>query len=53
MIRYVDLELDVVESEGKKRMIDVEEFDQIIQRGFITERLGEKIRELAGKVMKG
>lgn len=51
-IRYVDLELDVVESIDGKRMVDTEGFNRILLEGFVTRRLWDRVNELAKKVIE-
>ena len=53
-IRYVDLEIDVVKApvDQPPRIIDQHLLKRAVQRGFITEEMAEKSRELANKVSK-
>ncbi|HAV43380.1 TPA: hypothetical protein DCX15_05125 [bacterium] len=51
-IRYVDLELDIVETkDGSKRLIDEEIFEELVNKGHIGSALSDKIRELSFRVM--
>lgn len=51
-VRYMDLEVDVVEVE-EKRIIDKEKLEQRVEEGHISEKLKKKGLETAEKVFKG
>ena len=53
-IRYVDLEIDVVRLPGSEpRLIDEEKLKVAIQKGWITERLAARAREVARAIAGG
>ncbi len=53
-VRYMDLEVDVVESEGGNRhVIDVDKLEQRVEEGFVSEKLKEKALEVAQKAVEG
>ncbi len=52
-IRYIDLEVDVVENpEGERKIIDQEKLEESIQSGRITEDVGKKAMEVAETLVK-
>jgi hypothetical protein len=52
-IRYLDLEVDVVEEEGRpKKIIDTEKLEKRVEEGYISNRLRKKALEVAQEVME-
>ncbi|MFQ6090644.1 MAG: DUF402 domain-containing protein, partial [Candidatus Bipolaricaulia bacterium] len=53
-IRYVDLEIDVVRlPDGDPRLIDEERLKEAVQKGWVTERLAERAREVTRAIREG
>ncbi|MBU7043450.1 MAG: ribonuclease E/G [Theionarchaea archaeon] len=53
-IRYLDLEVDVVEVEGKsKEIIDTEKLERRVEEGHISSKLKEKALEVAQNIIEG
>lgn len=50
--RYIDLEIDVVKSSEKVRVIDRESFDYYVSRGVLSERYTKEILDLVEKAKK-
>ena len=51
--RYIDLEIDVVEKDGKREIIDLEKLEGIKKAGIINEELAQKALDIANNIMKG
>jgi Ribonuclease G/E len=49
--RCIDLEIDVVEVSGKRRMIDEEKLRREVERGIISSSLGERALEIAKQIV--
>jgi hypothetical protein len=53
-IRYLDLDVDVVEEEGKsKQIIDTEKLEKRVEKGYISNRLQKKALDVAKEVIEG
>ncbi|MCW1296658.1 MAG: ribonuclease E/G [Candidatus Parvarchaeota archaeon] len=52
--RCIDLELDVVEnSNGERKIIDMEIMEEKIKEGVISKKMGDKAIEIANRIMSG
>ena len=50
-VRYVDLHVDVVKrADGTVERVDDDELDAAVENGYVSERLAEKARDVAGAV---
>lgn len=50
--RYIDLEIDVVEKEGNKKIVDEKKLNLVKEKGFIKEELAKKAEEIANNILK-
>lgn len=48
--RYIDLEVDVVEKNNKKEIVDVQKLDRIVNEGIIKKELADYAMEIANKL---
>lgn len=51
-IRYIDLYVDVVKSGGEVRVLDKEQLEDALHKGYITQKMYKKASETAEKVSK-
>jgi len=49
--RYIDLEVDVVERDNKKEIIDVQKLDRIVKDGIIRKELADYAMDIANKIV--
>ncbi|MDD5181986.1 MAG: DUF402 domain-containing protein [Candidatus Nanoarchaeia archaeon] len=49
--RYIDLEVDVVEKDNKKEIVDVQKLDRIVSEGIIKKELADYAMEIANKIV--
>ncbi len=49
-IRYFDLEIDVIEREGMKMVVESEKFEELFRKGIISSKLYNFIKELVEKL---
>ncbi len=50
--RYIDLEIDVVEKNGSKKIVDKEKLESIKNKGLIKKEIAEKAVEIANQILK-
>ncbi len=50
--RYIDLEIDVVEKEGNKKIVDKKKLNLMKEKGYIKNELAEKAEEIANNILK-
>jgi len=50
--RYIDLEVDVIEKNNKREIIDVEKLNHILNAGIIKKELSDKAMEMANQMLK-
>jgi Ribonuclease G/E len=51
--RYTDLEVDVIEKDDKREIIDLEKLDRTVKEGLIKKELADKAIEIANQIIKG
>lgn len=49
--RYIDLEVDVVEKNNKRELIDMEKLNQVLSAGIIKKELSDKAIEIANQLL--
>ncbi len=51
--RYIDLEVDVVEVGGEKKVIDMEKLERVSSENLIKKELADKAVKIANKIIEG
>lgn len=51
--KYIDLEIDVIEVDGERKIIDEKLFEKMHKEKVISKKLYEKSREITEKIVKG
>lgn len=51
--RYIDLEVDVVEKNNKREIIDLDKLNQVLNAGIIKKELSDKALEVANQLLNG
>ena len=51
--RYIDLEVDIVEKEGKRRIIDIDKLDEVKNEGKISSEFYDFIMQKSNSILMG
>ncbi len=51
--RYIDLEVDVIEKDGKRKVIDLDKLEEVTNKKMISKNLAEKAIKIANNLLKG